>query len=259
MEWKIAEQIHLQHVDLFSENTPLTEDIETLTAKQLIAYIESVFRQSDTCPWLKDIAFDTFCEYLLLYRMAGIPAALDMLPAWGNCDGNHAWAQPIDARFHSREAIEEFKREIPKVYRQTYSRQKDITPKQGEFIPPFFRDAFLKDVTDEYVNTATVTEKDFPGNVRYGYLCVFNEQQWKPVAQADIHKGTCTFARLGTNCLYLPVYYENGLPVPVAAPFVLKSNGDKQRIDKGSQTTELTLYRKYPLEHRKENLLVELN
>lgn len=339
IEWKLTEQMYLRHVNLFDENSPLTEDVETLTARQLIDYIESVFRQRASCPWLQEITFDTFCEYLLpyhlykertlfyrdsiprkllktiehiriydncrtnitpigrqlyskyplpyfeamkklpkhiadhhsdcrdnalgellLYRTAGIPAALDMIPAWGNNDGNHAWAHPIDARFHSREEIENFNREIPKVYRQTYSKQKDIKAGQGEFIPPFFRDAFLKDVTDEYVNTTTVTENNFPRNVRYGYLCVFNELEWKPVAQADNRKGTCTFDRVGTNCLYLPVYYENGLPVPTAAPFIIKSNGDKQRIEhQDSPTTELVLYRKYPLEIRKEHYFRPFN
>lgn len=197
---------------------------------------------------------------LLLYRLAGIPAALDMTPAWGNSDGNHAWAHPIDARFHSRYEVDAFNRDIPKVYRQTYSRQHaDITPAHDEFVPPFFRDVFLKDVTHEYVNTADVTEKHFPESVRYGYLCVFNEQEWKPVAQAENHQGTCTFACLGTNCLYLPVYYENAIPIPVANPFILTANGNKQRITADGTTADITLQRKYPLEKRKENHIRPFN
>ena len=45
------------------------EDIETMSASYLIHNIESAFRLRDSCPWLSDLRFEDFCEYLLSYRL----------------------------------------------------------------------------------------------------------------------------------------------------------------------------------------------
>lgn len=46
------------------------EDIQTLTADFLIKHIEDRFYLWETCPWLKCLNFEEFCEYVLPYRIA---------------------------------------------------------------------------------------------------------------------------------------------------------------------------------------------
>lgn len=50
------------------DNSKRDEDITTITAEYLISHIDAMFRIKDNAPWLHDIPFDYFLEYLLPYR-----------------------------------------------------------------------------------------------------------------------------------------------------------------------------------------------
>ncbi len=45
-------------------------DIEVMKSDFLIAHIDNSIKMWKLCPWLKDITFEDFCEYLLPYRFA---------------------------------------------------------------------------------------------------------------------------------------------------------------------------------------------
>lgn len=207
------------------------------------------------------------CQYealsgLILHRSCGIPAAFDIIPCWGNYNGWHTWVQPIERINHHVSQIEMFHRTVPKVYRKTYSKQSTFGEKiTGEYVPDFFQNEYLKDVTDEYVNGVEVVINHFPGDATFGYLCVFNEGEWKPVSQAAIHSGKCIFTSMGPGIVYLPAYYngDSSEPVAVSLPFILKENGKIKYLQSSDEKEDMTLYRKYTLESRKKTLMELMN
>lgn len=326
----LARLLFLRFSDSSLKKLQSTEDIETLTSDFLIAHIESVFRQKDSCTWLQDIDFNDFCEFLLpykldteepilyrdstveglqkmydyihsyddtrisavnlskslvselwaywpniakklppleqyksdcwdeaiswllLHRLCGIPAAIDQTPCWGNYNGHHVWVQPIDHKTHYMGQVEKFNKSIPKVYRMTYSKQFEPNlEKIEEYVPPFFQDPYLKDVTNEYVNGISVKEIGFPENIHYGYLCVFNQGEWTPVSQAVNQSGKCFFPDMGPGIIYLPAFFRNEQLVPISFPFILKDNGEKIYQQITNEKAKMVLYRKYPMESRK--------
>lgn len=209
----------------------------------------------ETCPLLPRFLNDDLqdCEdiakyHLLLYRLCNIPAAIDLIPCWGNYNGQHAWAQPIEKRRRSMHEVDKFGwTTIPKVYRRTYSQQ-SIIDKTDEYVPTFFQDRHFKDVTNEYLYTVEVEESCFPDNIHYGYLCVFNRGKWIPVAQALNHSGKCTFPKMGSEIVYLPGYYNNKDSfIPTSNPFRLTDNGKKIYFSANKNKEDLLLDRKYPL------------
>lgn len=48
-------------------------DLHTLTADFLITDIESAFRVWEDAPWHNEVDFDTFCNYILPYRLSDEP------------------------------------------------------------------------------------------------------------------------------------------------------------------------------------------
>lgn len=96
-----------------------------------------------------------------------------------------------------------------------------------EYILPLFKNIKLKDVSSEYFETADVTlslENTLP-EARYAYLCVFGDQQWRPVQWGKIKKDRVTFTRMGKDIIYLPAYYKNHRLIPAGEAFLLDSAG----------------------------------
>ena len=94
---------------------------------------------------------------------------------------------------------------IGKVYRKTFSRQPIPQSQDGEYIPSFFRNAFQKDVTDQYLHTQQVTLSVPAGmTAKHVYLAMYTDREWVPVSWSKVVQGQCCFTRLGTNTVYLP-------------------------------------------------------
>ena len=85
-----------------------------------------------------------------------------------------------------------------KIYRQTFTRNPAPDTGKSEYIPPFFRSPFYRDVTSCYtrVKDVTVTPLE-PVSVTYGYLSVFNNLKWEPVAYAGPREGRFLFKDVG--------------------------------------------------------------
>ena len=49
------------------------EDIRVVKGDYLIRHIDNAVAMWQTCPWLKDLSFEDFCEYLLPYRLGDEP------------------------------------------------------------------------------------------------------------------------------------------------------------------------------------------
>jgi hypothetical protein len=177
-------------------------------------------------------------------RSVGITVAIDECPVWAHRNLGHQWNAVLDTTgkwipFGGAETNpDEFVSindsvKAPKIYRHTYSVQKDFQPpiKDVTDIPPVFRMSNRRDVTDQYVKTATVMVKLQDYENKEGdilYLSVFNAEQWQIVSWAKIKDGAAAFLNMGNNnIVYLPVVYKNGSTIPVANPIILTPNGAK--------------------------------
>ena len=70
-----------EHPGLCPDFTPV-EDIKQIKADFLIRHIRAVFALKTSCPWLAHIDFETFCEYLLPYRIGReMPEELSGIPS----------------------------------------------------------------------------------------------------------------------------------------------------------------------------------
>ncbi|MDE5611095.1 MAG: hypothetical protein K2I90_03645, partial [Odoribacter sp.] len=61
-------ELGLQWQDVSGESV-FHEDVEYLDSTFLITHIDSTFSRAFRCPWLQEVAFDEFCEYVLPYRV----------------------------------------------------------------------------------------------------------------------------------------------------------------------------------------------
>lgn len=199
------------------------------------------------------------CQYLYLRevfinRAKGLPAVLDFFPYYPNRNGSHYWANILSPYRKQKRIWGSPVCIAAKVYRRTYSHNFDIYKQSNEYIPPFFRDPFNKDVTDEYFYTQDITLnalKHMPKNIRYSYLCVFNSSHWLPIAQGYRKKDTFFFSKMGKGIVYLPIFFWQNNMFPLDYPFALHLNGNIQKfIPDTINTIDLCLYRKYPYSNR---------
>ena len=210
------------------------------------------------------------CDHLAAYltfslRAIGIPSTIDVVPAWANRGGGHAWnvvmnkdGKFVDVGFNG-EGHNSISYKIPKIYRTGYSSNKGGIG---------YLDPLWKDVTGEYPMpisdiALSGSDSDMKGDVLF--LCIFNNKDWIPVAvSATENKKTMTFGNVargipfgdnkiagyqneGKGIVSLPASVRNGVMVPFATPFILKENGDVHKLTPDhSALRSISLYRKYP-------------
>ncbi len=310
------------------------EDLKCLKADFLIRHIERSFRAWQHLPWLSDLPFGDFCEYVLPYRCADenpytsacvadsaameqlrqmalkyddiahepgllksvyspaghyitlpgvssiryngrtiafepagctaaslcelidhrrrlMPAAIDFTPAFPHLNNRHYWVSLIDPRAPGGSLTSYRNERVGKIYRKVFSHQPRPESAEGEFIPPFFREPFYKDVTDKYASVTEVcVAVDNKVKARTVYLCVFNDRKWTPVAFAGLKGRKAVFRKVGKGVVYLPVVYEQERQVAVGFPFIPRYDGSTQVL--APDTTALRdvrLTRKFPVRY----------
>lgn len=204
-------------------------------------------------------------------RSVGIPAAIDMVPYWGNSNARHFWTEIVgapvkgiydntqmDFRSPDDELINDtfwFKdgiiddtigipsnvklrkcRTVPKIYRLGYDIQgKSLAMVAGEDIPSIFRNPAIEDITANLVECKAVSVKIVENTThrRFAYLCCYDPDShwWTPVAWGRIKGGKVKFADVGVNILYMAAYYKDGDMIPFSSPFILQSNGELRYLD----------------------------
>jgi hypothetical protein len=215
-------------------------------------------------------------------RAMGVATAFDQIPNWGNDHLPHFWYKIIDKNSDAIKSkiqnINEdiitqhiisassfdvpffegtpsniqvnFIRTVPKVYRRCFSKQKNSLAyiAATEEIPPFFQNIRLKDVTNEYVETANVSLalENNGRNYKFAYLCVFDNQKWVPVAWSGFKNGSTEFKEIGKNIVYLPAYYEDGEIIPAGNPFLFNAKGQVEKIEADQKNETVKLYTKFP-------------
>ncbi len=204
----------------------------------------------------------------MLLRSLGLPCAIDFVPAWGNRNSGHEWnaivvngkTYPFEStggdgkwkpkQVYNNEWVDEYwmKSRLPKVFRYTY----EINQEGPEIkdAPALFKQQNYADVSSEYFKTTDVQIENKYVKARkapYAYLCVFNEDQWKPVHWGKKQRGEeYEFLKMGRNIVYLPAFYENGRLIPINDAFILDSLGKiKYLIPDTLTTRRVKVIRKY--------------
>ena len=136
-----------------------------------------------------------------------------------------------------------------KIYRHTFSRNPHPESVAGEFIPPFFQSPFYQDITSWYTNSKDIRIfPRIPVTASYGYLCVFNNLKWEPVAYTDFKEGQFNFKAMGRGVVYLPVIFPDENAMAVSYPFILEPTGSVHTLQPDTtHLRTLKLIRKYPL------------
>lgn len=192
-------------------------------------------------------------------RSLGIPVAMDQYQMSPSYNSRHFWSAVIDTTgmsvpFNYHEHLPQRgvnnDRKRGKVYRLSFGARKiDEDIMNDPDVPVFFRNVFLKDVTEEYY-----PDKGFDVNIesdktnRYVYLSVYDYDKFIPIDMASVEGNIARFRNVETGLVYQPVFYKNGKASPAGYPFFLERGSvpsyfvpDTQRI------TEEIITRKYPM------------
>ena len=199
------------------------------------------------------------CTYLAIEnkwkgRLLLCPVVIDFSPAFPNRNDRHCWTAMMDnSRISGVNIIGIEQNKLGKIYRKTFARQPYSWPDStvSEYVPPFFRTPFYKDVTQSYLPVQDVVVRPFVyTDVFYGYLCVFNDLKWTPVACTEYGADCFRFEDVGCGAVYLPVVYPEVNAEAISYPFILDFNGQIHILEPDtSHLISLKLTRKYPLSY----------
>ncbi|HMF71235.1 MAG TPA: transglutaminase domain-containing protein [Flavitalea sp.] len=196
-------------------------------------------------------------------RSAGIPVAIDFTPQWPHRGMGHSWAalilsddSCIDFEGASSteignhlKALKSFR--MAKAFRHMYSKQVETLPFKypDEETPDFFHNMYLKDVTNQYIKTVNLKiDLDTNFGRKLSYLCVFDNQNWVPIAWGQIAGKAATFSNMGANIVYLPALFSNHSLTPAGYPVIVDSVGNQTKLIPDKQHLQiLRLKRKYPV------------
>lgn len=198
-------------------------------------------------------------------RSKGIPVGIDFTPQWPFQEQGHSWnvvlansgKNIIFAGIDSDPGQPHMEDEkMGKVFRYTYAANHDLQElnKKEQYVPSHFHTCFMKDVTQEYMQTCDVKVEVLPElkqNSQYAYLAVFDNSKWVPIHWAKIKRGTALFKDMGKDIIYMPVYYTKEGMRPLSHPFLLDKKGTVHPLNADTLYTQtIYLNRKYPAKKR---------
>ena len=201
---------------------------------------------------------------LAVMRANGIPVVSDMILQWPykGGGGGHSWNVICD-NLRTNMFFEELNGVAPgnmiratsklgKVYRNTYAINRDLLEmNRNEQLPSKFRNSFLKDVSVQYMPVVHATVDILPkrrGKNQYAYLAVFDNQDWTPVAVAQIKGKQVRFENIGPDIVYLPVRYAEKKFHPLNYPFHLDYDGHTRYfVPDTTRLHRIIVDRKFPL------------
>lgn len=194
-----------------------------------------------------------------IFRSIGIPIVYDYTPQWPFRSIGHAWNAVLcnngkNVTFcgggTTPGQIASYYDKMAKVYRKTYSANMDVLElkKKEKFVPDVFETPFMKDVTEEYMACRDIEIDALKTDRKYYYISVFNDNNWVPVDFAKPDGRKIKFESLGTDIVYLPVYYnDNGRLESFTDPVLLKPDGMRLLTPDTINKQTLILKRKYPV------------
>ena len=207
------------------------------------------------------------CNYgVTVMRAFGIPTTVDFTPQFANRSGGHEWCsiifsadscQGFDVTVDSLGYNEFWDPEtrFAKVYRRTYHQiESNHRSMMGfvSYLPNFFNDPRIEDVTHLYCETADIKIPRKKGESNsIIYLSVFDNKNWFPIAWGSTSDNSIVFQNLGREAVYLPEVFTEEKREPYDYPFVVNKNGDHQFLKPDlSELDTVRLTRKFPLTAR---------
>ncbi|HAC42055.1 MAG TPA: hypothetical protein DCE73_02440 [Paraprevotella xylaniphila] len=196
-----------------------------------------------------------------VFRSQGIPVVMDFTPQWAFRSLGHSWNVllaedgrhiPFSGACSNPGQPHKLGERMPKVFRRTYAMNPELRRmlQTEEYVPDVFRNPFIRDVTEEYMDCRDAAIHVPEGkDGHYAFLTVFDNKEWVPVDFARMEDGKATFHKVGMNTVYLPVCYEEGEKMkPLAAPFLFAYGGKvRPVVADTARRADLVLWRKYPV------------
>lgn len=202
------------------------------------------------------------CDYTAYtFRALGIPTGIDFYLYSPQFEDGHMWNVVRDTTgqwtpfwyidyLPQRGVIQDDRRK-GKVYRYTFGmqpmKQKEIIKNPN--VPPFFKNRFVKDVTDEYFGpnqlALSLDKKEEKESV--AYLGVFGTGKWEPIDMASIHKNTAVFHNVEPEIISIPLYITDNTTYPAGYPFLFDGKQTNYFIPDTQHVETITLTRKYPI------------
>lgn len=195
-------------------------------------------------------------------RALGIPISTDYFLFSPQFSGLHIWNALIDTTgkslpyvFYNYGVSRDFvdQRKKGKVYRVTYSLQKEAKQVFDRDLDRCFQDKFSKDVTEEYfgrnqvsVDVPETMQGKYEGN--YMYLSVFHQGEWIPIDTASIQKGKAVFRNIEPDLYYMPILYAQSRYLPAGHPLTYTDSGTHFFRADTLHTETVCLTRKYPFQ-----------
>lgn len=172
-------------------------------------------------------------------RAVAIPVANDFTPHWANHTLGHDWSAiitnsgsiPFDVPVLDSLGIYRDSHIFPsKVYRYGFSENAQSHIKQRgycEFLPDFFNNPQLIDVTDSYLRTYDISVPILfkSGENDFAYLAVSDRNNWSLVGWGTIKNGLAHFAKVGGKAVCLPVLASSSGIQPFNYPFIISEKG----------------------------------
>lgn len=198
---------------------------------------------------------------VLTFRSVGIPSVIDETPYWGRYRAGHSWYTILNNR--GEELTSEWDissqpggaffidKRIPKVYRNTFSINRDRVKylKESPYKHPF--KVCQSDITDQYFNTSDIEVElinHFKIKERYCYIATFTglNEDWSVVDYGTLKRGRAHFRKMGRNILYIALGFDGVSLRPISNPFILHTNGEIEYIKPDNSTMRgVTIKRKY--------------
>ncbi len=140
-----------------------------------------------------------------------------------------------------------------RIYRNCFGRQAISLPNflKEKDIPASLNNAFMKDVTTEYLSgydmTLYLEKPDNTGKQSYVYLSLFNNTGWVPVTWAAVEGDKAAFTHVAPDIVYFPVYYSNGKFYHASMPVLMQNDGSFIYLDvEEGKKQDISMTRKYP-------------
>lgn len=204
---------------------------------------------------------------MLVMRSKGIPVGMDYTPQFADRLYGHYWnvypnlrgRKTMFTSFGVNPGYPHFCNVVfAKVIRQIYSANEGylkLLRRHNGDIPKMYDSPFFKDVTDEYQETSEVCVelmKSAKLSSRDVFICVFGNDDWKPISWGRAKFGKAKFLNMGRRAMYLVKGYVGGSLEPVSYPFFLDDFGHVEYVGLGKDPmrTSFRLNRKYPMFQR---------
>lgn len=266
--WREDYYNHFKHL-MKSKNSDCDSSLFHICESMSRMYQGEIYYYPQQVPDLKPstnkyIITGTCNDYVNLFvhfaKSFGIPVSIDYIPQWANNAMGHQWAvvHYKDKKYdfipgektHLGEHLSKMEFIYVKVYRKTFGIQDSslaTISSKNDSISHYFNNPRIIDVTHEYIPVVNLDiENLFESNHKYGYLCVFDNQNWVPIAWGKIDANKLSIENIGFPAAFLPVVYSHSNHKAIQHPIIIDKSGDIIQLDPNvNSNQEVILKRKY--------------